>query len=607
MGAGAAIAQVSTNASLTGKYFFRQVMLITDGTANVTGTYSGSGTITFDGKGTFTATGQMLVGTTPSAALSASGTYTVNPGGFVTLTNPLKTTVSLNARLGQGALVGSSTEAGPTVFDLFVAIPAPTQPTSTSTLTGAYWISSLEFPNGGVADIRDTNFKLTANGTGSFAETAVTGQAANLNNHLQTQTVGPMTYTVAADGTGTLTFPLASGLDATTQLIGGVKNVYVSQDGSYFIGGSTTTGIHGMVVGVKAYASGATNASWNGRFFAAGMRYDTAPPRLAAVSGAASTVGDGNSEWSRRTRQSDGIFDAAPLIVYSLTADGSGASSSTTGHADLASTGNTFVTSGVGVADSESYELYFGTVMPPQTGTGVFLNPQGIFNAGSFSPAGYPIAPGEFLQMYGTGFGSTSASTTAFPVKNLLAGVQVSINNIFAPVYSVTVGSLDYIDAIVPFGVTGPTATIFVTVNGTKSNVVVLPLAATAPGIFSVPPNGISAAAVRHADGSLCSQASPATRGEIVAVYIGGLGAVSPTVTDGEATPTNTLYKMTGPVNIYVGGQLVSNTTFAGLVPTIAGLYQLNIQIPATVDSGAQSLAVQTNEGFTDMVTIYIQ
>ncbi len=206
-----ALAQVSTNASLTGKYYFRQVLLITDGTANVTDTHSGAGTLTFDGKGGFTVAGQVLVGTAAAVNLAtSSGTYAVNPGGFVTLTNPLKSGATINARLGQSALVGSSTEAGPTVFDLFIAIPAPAQPTSTSTLNGAYWISSLEFPNGGVADIRDANFKLTANGSGSFAENMVTGQAANLNNHLQTQTVGPMTYTVAADGTGTSTFPLGS-------------------------------------------------------------------------------------------------------------------------------------------------------------------------------------------------------------------------------------------------------------------------------------------------------------------------------------------------------------------------------------------------------------
>ena len=48
-----ASAQVSTNASLTGKYSFREVLLITDGTATVTTTTSGSGTLTFDGNGTY--------------------------------------------------------------------------------------------------------------------------------------------------------------------------------------------------------------------------------------------------------------------------------------------------------------------------------------------------------------------------------------------------------------------------------------------------------------------------------------------------------------------------------------------------------------------------
>src|ERR1700722_14425895 len=148
--------------------------------------------------------------------------------------------------------------------------------------------------------------------------------------------------------------------------------------------------------GVKAFASGATNASWSGFYFAAGMRYDILPARLAAVSGSVHANADGNSIWARRTRQSDGLFDAAPLITYNLGVDGSGRQTSTTGHVDLASTAKTFATTGVDVADSPSYEIYFGSLMPPQSGAGVFLNPQGIFNTGSFAPPGYPIAPGEF-------------------------------------------------------------------------------------------------------------------------------------------------------------------------------------------------------------------
>jgi uncharacterized protein (TIGR03437 family) len=604
--------QVSTNQSISGKYYFRQVLLMTDGTANVTAMHSAAGVLTFDGKGAFTITSaQQLSGTANPAALTGSGTYSVTAGGFVTLTNPLQPSATVNARLGVGALVGSSTEAGPTVFDLFIAIPAPAQTLSNTTLNGVYWVSSLEFPNASISNIRDTNFSLTANGSGGFAETSVTGQAANLNNHLQTQPVAPITYTVAGDGTGTLTFPAAAGLDATTQLIAGVKNVYVSQDGSYFIGGSMTGGLHGLVAGVKAFAGAATNASWTGMYFAAGMRYDTPSldfpnARLAAVSGSVHANADGNSIWARRTRQSDGLFDAAPLITYSLNPDGSGTETSATGHVDVAATANTFTTTGVDVADSLSYEIYFGSLMPAQSGTGVFLNPQGIFNTGSFAPAGYPIAPGEFLTMYGTGFGTQTLFAPKFPLLTTLGQVQVTVNNIPAPVYAV-VPAGPYIDAIVPFGVTGSTATIVVSVNGVKSNAVQLPLAATAPGVFSVPSGGIAEGAIRHLDGTIANAASPAARDEVVSVYVGGLGAVTPSVGDGVATPTTAFYNINSPVNIYVGGQLVTNVVFAGLVPTLAGLYQLNIQIPETVDSGPQSLAIQTNQAFTDMVTIHIK
>src|SRR5260370_28954813 len=102
----AAWGQVSNNQSLNGKYFFRQVMLLTDGSAspNVKTTMSASGTITFDGNGNFTVNGQQLVGIAPSTSLSGSGTYTVSAGGFTTLTNPLQSGITLNARLGQGAV-----------------------------------------------------------------------------------------------------------------------------------------------------------------------------------------------------------------------------------------------------------------------------------------------------------------------------------------------------------------------------------------------------------------------------------------------------------------------------------------------------------------------
>ena len=45
---------------------------------------------------------------------------------------------------------------------------------------------------------------------------------------------------------------------------------------------------------------------------------------------------------------------------------------------------------------------------------------------------------------------------------------------------------------------------------------------------------------------------------------------------------------------------------YSGLAPTLAGLYQVNFTVP-NVASGNAPVAVQTNEGFSDMVYLPIQ
>jgi len=596
--AAAASGQVSSNSSLTGPYYFRQVLLVTDSSGtNVTDTRSGFGTLTFDGNGNFTINGQQLIGTSAPAALTGSGTYAVKAGGVTTLSSPLRAGTTVNARLGVGALVGSSTEAGPTVFDLFLAIPVPSAPVSLATLIGPYWISSLEFPNGGTANVRNTNFKLTANGAGSFAETTVTGQARNLGNILSNQTVTPITYLVSANA-GTLTFPLGTGQTNLTQLISGTDNIYIAQDGSYFIGGSTAPGGHGLVVGVKAFVSGASNSSWSGFFQSAGMRFDADLSRLAAVSAGVNVTSSG-SVWGRRTRQSDGLFDAAVVLTYSLGADGSGTYQSTTGHVDLASTGQTFVTSGVGMANSNSYELYFGTRMPAQSGTGVFVDPQRVLNAANFA-LGYPLCPGGFVALFGSGFGTQSVTTSA-PFPPSVGGVQVTINGTTAPIYQLLPGQ---ISAVVPYSVTGSTATVVVSVNGTKSNSVDVPLAATAPGVYAWTANGLGDAVVAQLNYTKVDASNPAVPGTYVTVYLTGLGAVTPPVAEGAADTV--LSNVNAPVAVTIGGIPVSDIAFKGLAPTLGSVYVMNIKIPGGLARGLQSLAVQTAEGFTDMVNIFV-
>src|SRR5262245_30533359 len=120
-----ASAQVLSDQSLTGKYFFRHLSLATNGRGDLTDPRSLIGTITFTGTGRYSFTAQQLNGSAAPVLQTGSGAYTVDPAGIVTMDNPLRGGMQINARLGPEALIGSSTEATGETFDLWVAIPAP--------------------------------------------------------------------------------------------------------------------------------------------------------------------------------------------------------------------------------------------------------------------------------------------------------------------------------------------------------------------------------------------------------------------------------------------------------------------------------------------------
>src|ERR1700722_10837885 len=262
-------AQTLTNQSLSGKFFFRYMSIGSDSSGNATDPRSLLGTITFSGTGSYSFTGQTVVGTTAAAAATGTGAYTVDPAGDVTMDSPLRAGDKVNARLSAEALIGSGTETTDNTFDMLVAIPAPT---AAATLTGPYWVVTLEFPGGSVANARNTFFSMNSAGIGQLAAISVYGHAATLSNGSPTtQPVTGANYSVASDGTGTISFGTAS----SSALLSGSKNVYVSADGSVLIGGSTTAGSHDIMIGVKALAN-PTAASWNGTMWTSGLRYESA-------------------------------------------------------------------------------------------------------------------------------------------------------------------------------------------------------------------------------------------------------------------------------------------------------------------------------------------
>ena len=66
------------------------------------------------------------------------------------------------------------------------------------------------------------------------------------------------------------------------------------------------------------------------------------------------------------------------------------------------------------------------------------------------------------------------------------------------------------------------------------------------------------------------------------------------------------LSRTTGTVNVYVGGRRAT-VSFAGAAPGLAGLYQLNVIIPADAPLGnSVPFAIETANAFHDMVDIAI-
>lgn len=572
----------------TGRYFARHVYFVSSAPGSVSEARSYSGLIVFDGKGGYTLTGQGN-----GQTINATGTYTSKSGGFVTLSHPLRQGATINARLGQGMIVGSTTETAG-VFDVFAAVAASSTTVGNGAMKGDYALAAFGVPAGNLAQIRSAFGRATFSGAGVLPTFTFNGLAANLGQKPVIQSGSDGRYNAGGDIQGTLSFPLIAGLTAEQQLVVGDKTMAVAGDGSLFIAGGVGAGSHDIIIGVKS------PGSLSGLFWGAGLRYEAG--RFSDFTGAASASGPDRMVWSQRVRVPEGGLDFTGANNYTLGPDGTGTIELTSLGAGAG--GAAFAGANASALDANRFEILFGIRAPIPTGAGVYLNPLGIVNAASFAPAGAPLAPGEFITLFGSGLANSTAvaSTTTFPLN--LAGVEVLINEQRAPVYAV---SPTQVSALVPFATSLGTSTIVVNNNGTRSNAVEAPVGAAAPGIFTLDKNGLGSGAILRADFSLVSQQSPVRRGDYVLIFCTGLGRTTPPSSDGAPGPSSPLSTTAIVQNVYFGGKK-GQITYQGLAPGFAGLYQLNVRVPADAPAGAAiPVAIETAESFHDQADIAIR
>jgi uncharacterized protein (TIGR03437 family) len=231
-----------------------------------------------------------------------------------------------------------------------------------------------------------------------------------------------------------------------------------------------------------------------------------------------------------------------------------------------------------------------------------------ITNAAGYQPGG--LCPGEIVTIFGAGMAPDPLTglqlDSSGKVATTLAGTRVLFDGVAMPLIYVS-GS--QISAIVPQGL--DTSKIFTAVqidnNGTKSLPVYVSITTSRPAIFTLNGAGTGQAAAINQDGTINGPDHPAPKGSIVILFGTGVGALSPIPLDGSVTGS-----VLGQPKSVVGatvGNATANILYAGPAPSlVAGVLQINLQIPDRAPSGAAPVEVTTDD-FTNanVVTIAVQ
>jgi uncharacterized protein (TIGR03437 family) len=264
----------------------------------------------------------------------------------------------------------------------------------------------------------------------------------------------------------------------------------------------------------------------------------------------------------------------------------------------------------------------------------------GIVNGASF--AGSKVAPGALVSIFGSDLG-TDDEFGMYP-KTLLPGSGVvTINGISAPLFDV-VASAGQINLLVPFETpTSGAVPVAITNPLGSSSPFQLAMAPAAPGIFRLydpaNPKRANAAALvantawrvipasmaaaldlpgnckadRVSAAAICGE--PAAPGDAVQIYVTGLGRATPngnpvgnTLRTGDVAPADgsPLYRTVETPVVTIGG-IDAPVAFSGIAPGFAGLYQVNVTVPAGVPAGDDIPVTITIGGASDTATIAIR
>ncbi len=245
-------------------------------------------------------------------------------------------------------------------------------------------------------------------------------------------------------------------------------------------------------------------------------------------------------------------------------------------------------------------------------GTAPQINAGGVINIGDYQNDG--VAPGDIVAIFGSQLAPATVSAPSLPLATSLSSVQVLVNGVPAPLYFVSAGQINF---QAPYSLApGQVATIQVVSGSNTGNLRSVNVLASSPKLLPVATNAGSYGIFINLDGSLTWPANaipgcnchPAKPGDIIVLFGIGFGLTSPAAVEGAAASGQSI----PGASVSFGGGFTSGSAsadslFTGLVPGLAGLYQINVQIPPTLyPNPATSVQVKVSGAVSNAANIAI-
>jgi len=199
----------------------------------------------------------------------------------------------------------------------------------------------------------------------------------------------------------------------------------------------------------------------------------------------------------------------------------------------------------------------------------------GVVNAADYQPA---LSPNAIGSLYGKGLAYTTESITSDDIRDGIlptvlpgTGVRVLIGAIPATIYYVSPTQINF---LVPSILLPGRVNLQLVLDGLAGPSVPIELAAAAPALFPV---------ATRADWSLITPESPAKPGDIVILYATGLGDTVPPVIYNQVPKSAAWLKRVAEFRVLFDGMEAhrSDVLYTGIAPGFAGLYQINVVVPA--------------------------